>query len=129
MLLLAALALLQFLRLLDNSTLGNCLLLGGLVGLGYLAKEPAILLLPAFWIYLLLSPADRPLLRRPGWYLAHAAVLLVMAPDLAWNAAQGTESYLYRDLALASEPLRLSLKPLSLYLGEWFHRGALAKTT
>jgi 4-amino-4-deoxy-L-arabinose transferase-like glycosyltransferase len=120
MLLLGALALLQFLRALKRGTAGSYALLGALLGLAYLAKEPAALLLPALWIYLLVTPGCRHVLRRPQWYLAQAVMLLVVAPDFLWNFSQWSDSYLARDAALAAGPLRLSLKPLSLYLGECF---------
>ena len=120
MLLLSALAILQFLRTLEKPATGRFVLLGLLMGLAYLAKEPAILLGPAFWICLLIDPGHRPLLRNPRWYLAHAVFAAVIAPDLLWNASQWTDSYLHRDLALAGQTVRISLKPLSLYLGEVF---------
>lgn len=60
------------------------------------------------------------MLRNPHWYLAHAVFAAVIAPDLLWNASQWTDSYLYRDLTMAGQSLRISLKPLSLYLGEIF---------
>ena len=118
MLLLSALAMLQFLRVLEKPSSGRFVLLGVLMGLAYLAKEPAILLGPAFWIYLLITPAYRPLLRNPLWYLAHVVFAAVIAPDLVWNVSQWSDSYLYRDLSMAGQTLRISLKPLSLYLGE-----------
>ena len=120
MLLLVALSLLQFLRTLDHDTPGNCALLGALLGLAYLAKEPAILLIAALWIFVLITPAYRPMLRQSRWYLIHGVFLLVIAPDILWNMAQWTESYLHRDVVLASASQGLSLKPLSLYLGDWF---------
>jgi len=120
MLLAAALALLQFLRVLEKGTTGRFVLLGALLGLAYLAKEVAVLLLPVLWIYLLITPRHRQLLGRPGWYLAHGVFLAVIAPDVIWNLTQGMESYLYRDLMFASEPWRFSVKSFSLYLGELF---------
>jgi len=120
MLLLASLVLLQFLRSLEKNTTGNCVLLGVLWGLAYLAKEPAILLIPALWFYLLITPRHRRLLGRPRWYLAHGVFLLVIAPDVLWNLAHLSESYLYRDAALAGEPWRVSWKSFTLYLGELF---------
>ena len=120
MLLLSALAILQFLRAMEKPVAGRFALLGLLMGLAYLAKEPAILLGPAFWIYLLITPGQRPVLRNPYWYLAHAVFAAVIAPDLLWNASQWCDSYLYRDLAMAGHTPRISLKPLSLYLGEVF---------
>ena len=120
MLLFVSLALLQFLRVAQSGTTRSYLLLGVLLGLAYLAKEPAILLLPIFWTCLLVTPEYRHVLRRPAWYLAHGVFLLVIAPDVIWNLTQLTESYLYRDAAMAAEPIRLSLKSFSLYLGEVF---------
>ncbi len=120
MLLLSALAILQFLRALEKPSSGRFTLLGLLMGLAYLAKEPAILLGPAFWIFLLITPVYRPVLRNPLWYLAHAVFAAVILPDLLWNASQWSDSYLYRDLSLAGQTLRISLKPLSLYVGEVF---------
>ena len=120
MLLLAALALVQFLRALERGTAANFALLGVLLGLAYLAKEPAALLLPALWIYLLITPAHRHLLRRPAWWLGQAVLVLVVAPDLLWNFSQWPESYLGRDAALAAGTFQWSLKPLTLYVGELF---------
>lgn len=120
MLLFATLALLQLLRALESDRTGSYALLGVLLGLAYLAKEPAILLVPAVWIYLLITPQHRRLLSRPQWYLANGVFLLVIAPDVVWNLALGTESYLYRDAAFVAEPVRLSLKSFSLYLYDAF---------
>ena len=119
MLLLVSLGLLQFLRVLEHGTPGRFAGLGALLGLAYLAKEPGILLTAGLWVYLLVTPAHRRLLIDPRWYLAHAVMLLVVAPDLLWNLSQWSESYLHRDLALATDSLRIQFKPASLYLGEW----------
>lgn len=120
MLFFAALVLLQFLRVLQRDTAGRCLLLGALLGLAYLSKELAILLLPVLWGYLLLTPVHRRLLRRAQWYLAHAVFLTLIAPDVFWNLARPAESYWYRDLVYLSAPVQISLKSLSLYVGELF---------
>jgi len=120
MLFFASLVLLQFLWALERETTGRFVVLGVLLGLAYLAKEVAVLMVPVLWIYLLLTPPHRHLLRRPPWYLAQGVFLAVIAPDVIWNLTQGMESYLYRDLAFASEPWRISVKSFSLYLGELF---------
>ncbi|MBN2475930.1 MAG: glycosyltransferase family 39 protein [Pirellulales bacterium] len=120
MLLFASLVLLQFLRVLESGTTRRFAVLGLLLGLAYLAKEVAILLLPVLWIYLLITPRHRRVLRRPTWYLAQGVFLAAVAPDVIWNLVQGMESYLYRDLMFASEPFHISLKSLSLYVGELF---------
>ena len=87
----------------------------GLSGEG--AGDPA----PAGLLDLLADHAgDRSALRDPRWYLAHGVFAAVIAPDLVWNASQWSESYLYRDLAMTGHAFRISLKPLSLYMGECF---------
>lgn len=123
MLLFAALAVLQMLRALETGSRRSYLLLGLLLGLAYLAKEPAVLLIAGLWVFLIITPQYRRVLADPRWYLAHAVCLLVVAPDVIWNLCQSTDSYLYRDASIAAEPWRLSLKPLSLYLGELFRVG------
>jgi len=118
MLLFASLALLQFLRTLENDSTKNYVLLGVLLGLTCLAKEPGVLLVGVLWAYLSITPRFRRILIRPRWYLAQGVFLLVIAPDIAWNLSQWTESYLYRGAAFLSEPWALSMKSFSLYLGE-----------
>ncbi len=120
LLLFGSLALLQFLRMLEKPTVLRHLVLGLLLGLAYLAKTPGVLLIPALWIYLALSPKRRCMLWHPHWYFTQFVFLLVIAPDVMWNSWQFAEGHLGRSAALAAEPWQLSLKPLSLYLGEVF---------
>ncbi len=120
MLLFASLFLLQLLRLLEKGTTRGFVLLGTLLGLAYLAKEAALLLIPVVWIYLLISPEHRALLRRPQWYLAHVVFLAVVSVDVWANIVGASESYLARDLSFVTEPFQLSMKSLSLYVGELF---------
>ena len=120
MLLFATLALCQLLRALERDTTREYVLLGALLGLAYLGKEPAVMLIPVIWIYLLITPAHRPLLRRPHWYLAQGVLLLVIAPDVLWNLVLSRESYLYRVAVFAGGGIRWSVKSFSLYLGELF---------
>ena len=120
MLLAASLVLLQYLRTLETGRTRDVVLLGVLLGLAYLAKEPSLWLLPALWLVPLIARAHRGVFRRPAWYLAHGVFLAVIAPDLIWNLSQGTESYLFRDAAMIDRSLGISLKSFSLYLGEVF---------
>ena len=126
MLLFGALALLQFVRAIERGGAGGYALLGALLGLACLAKEPAAILLPAMWIYLLVTPDRRHLIRSRNWWLAHAVLLAVVAPDLLWNLSQWSESYLARDAAMAAGGWQISAKPLSLYLGELMQMGLRA---
>ena len=65
---------------------------GALLGLAFLAKYTAVLLLPAVLLYLSVSRGGRRWLRRPSFYAGGATALLVTAPVLAWNAARGWPS-------------------------------------
>lgn len=60
---------------------------GGLVGLGTLAKLPMLFFAPSALLFLLLSPPHRRHLATPHPYFAFLLALLVCAPPLAvWNA-------------------------------------------
>ena len=58
---------------------------GGLVGLAFYCKEHTVLLLPVFFLTLLLHPAGRRWLAGPHPYLAAALFTLLVGPDLLWN--------------------------------------------
>jgi hypothetical protein len=58
---------------------------GGALGLAFYCKEHSALLLPVFFATLLLPPF-REWLKRPAPYVACAIWLLVVSPDLLWNA-------------------------------------------
>ena len=62
------------------------LLLGGALGLGMLAKYSMLFYGLGFFAYLLLEPSRRRLLRDPRPYAAVAFALLLLAPNLVWNA-------------------------------------------
>jgi 4-amino-4-deoxy-L-arabinose transferase-like glycosyltransferase len=120
MLFFASLALLKFLDVLETSRRKDFLLLGLWMGLAYLAKETGILVIPIFWLFLLVTRSHRAMLWNPRWYATHLLFLAVIAPDIIWNLLHYSESYLHRDTVLLSEPLRIQLKPFSLYIGELF---------
>lgn len=113
-----SLAMLQISRAVRSRRAVDFIWLGVWLGLAYLGKETGILLLPVAWAFLLVCREHRSLLWDRKWYLAHAAFVLVIAPDILWNLAHFSESYLQRDAQLLSETFRLQLKPVSLYLGE-----------
>jgi Dolichyl-phosphate-mannose-protein mannosyltransferase len=68
------------------------LLAGALLGLAFLAKYTAVLLVPAVLIYVASSAPTRRWLRRPSFYAGGAVALLVALPVLAWNQARGWPS-------------------------------------
>ncbi|HEY3819082.1 MAG TPA: glycosyltransferase family 39 protein [Polyangiaceae bacterium] len=68
------------------------LLAGLLLGLAFLAKYTAILLVPAVILYVASSAPTRRWLRRPSFYAGGAVALLVTLPVLFWNQARGWPS-------------------------------------
>lgn len=62
------------------------LLLGGALGLGLLSKYSMVFYGLGFLCYLILVPARRALLRNPRPWAAAAVALLLLTPNLLWNA-------------------------------------------
>ena len=73
--------------------------LGLCLGLGILSKYTILLLPTLLLIYILATPAHRPLLRRPELWLGVAVCLAVILPHLVWLAHNGfpTLQYLAAD--------------------------------
>jgi 4-amino-4-deoxy-L-arabinose transferase-like glycosyltransferase len=111
-----SLVVLQALRLTAESATRSFVLLGLWLGLAYLAKETAILLLPVLWTFSIVCRRD--LLADKRWYLAHLIMLLVISPDVVWNLLHFSESYFYRDAQMLSQAWQVQFKVASLYLGE-----------
>ena len=65
---------------------------GMLVGLAFLAKYTAILLVPSILFYAIASAPMRRWLRRPSFYAGGAVALLFAAPVILWNQARGWPS-------------------------------------
>ena len=65
------------------------LLAGTLLGLAFLAKYTAVLLVPTTFLYLAFSAPTRRWLRRPSLYLGGAIALALALPVLLWNEAHG----------------------------------------
>jgi len=101
-------------RAADFATAGLC------VGLAYLAKETALLLLPALAVALLLEARGRRALRTPGPWLGLLAALVLVGLDVAWSLGRGPEAHWRRALGILARPPGLTLKGTSLYLGELY---------
>ena len=65
------------------------LLAGALLGVAFLAKYTAVLLVPTTFIYLAFSAPTRRWLRRPSLYAGGAIALLLALPVLLWNEHHG----------------------------------------
>lgn len=115
-----SMGLLWTVRIATDGRTRDFILLGVWFGLAYLGKETGFLLVIVAWILLLSHRETWKTLTDWRWYLAHLVAIGCVAPDLIWNLMHFSESYLKRNAELVSETFRLQLKPLSLYLGEWF---------
>ena len=72
---------------------GRLYLAAFFLGLALLTKYNAVFLALAFLLFVILDPALRPLLRRSHTYGAAALAILMQAPVLYWNLADGLASY------------------------------------
>lgn len=68
------------------------LVAGALLGLAFLAKYTAVLLVPATLVYLAMSPVSRRWLRRPSFYAGGLVSLVLALPVILWNQARGWPS-------------------------------------
>jgi hypothetical protein len=65
---------------------------GALLGLAFLAKYTALLLVPATLLYVAASPQMRRWLRRPSFYAGGLSAIFIALPVIAWNAVRGWPS-------------------------------------
>ena len=82
----ATLALVLYLRATETQTYRDFALLGAALGLAYLSKETAILLFPILWLHTLADSERRASLSQGKWLMMHAVAVVVISPDLVWNA-------------------------------------------
>jgi 4-amino-4-deoxy-L-arabinose transferase-like glycosyltransferase len=120
LLLCEGLTLLLVWRGLSRGGAGDFVKAGLCLGLAYLAKETALLLVPALGIGLLVGDRGRRALRTPGPYLGLLAALAIAGTEMAWTFHHGQASHLARALGILGRPLGLTLKGTSLYLGELY---------
>ncbi|MDR3710500.1 MAG: glycosyltransferase family 39 protein [Capsulimonadaceae bacterium] len=71
-------------------------LLGGVfAGLAIMAKLNGLIILPAVFVYVLLSEQSRHWLKKPAPYAAFAIAILIFAPFLWWNHTHGNAYWLH----------------------------------
>jgi hypothetical protein len=68
------------------------LLVGAVIGVGFLAKYTALLAVPVAVLFVALSPAARRWLRRPAFYAAGFVALVIASPVILWNDLHGWPS-------------------------------------
>ncbi|GAB4318439.1 MAG: hypothetical protein Kow0059_11930 [Candidatus Sumerlaeia bacterium] len=71
-------------------------LAGTAAGGALLSKFHAWVLLPPLWGFLALSPAHRRVWRGPGPWLAALLAVLIVSPNLIWNARHDWANYAYQ---------------------------------
>jgi 4-amino-4-deoxy-L-arabinose transferase-like glycosyltransferase len=120
LLFLEALALLLLFRGLRDGRALDFAAAGVSVGLAYLAKETALLLLPALALGMVLSDHGRRALRRPGPWLGFLAAMAIVGLEMSWSRAHGDAAHLDRTTDILRAAPGLTLKGTSLYLGELY---------
>lgn len=98
------------------------LLTGLLVAVGILAKYNMVLWLPSLGLFLLTSPEQRGLLRRPGFWLMSVVAALGAVPILVWNLQHDwiTFKHVNTLAGLRGDAPRLHWQGPLIYLGAQF---------
>lgn len=89
---------------------------GVCAGLALFAKYSAVLSIAGAFLFLLLSPAHRRLLRQPGPWIAGALAVAVFAPVILWNATHDWASFAFQGQRAAGPRFR-PLAPLEVLAG------------
>jgi hypothetical protein len=88
-----AAALLAFIELTRRPQLVWALVLGTALGLGLNAKYAMAYFVPSAAIFFLIAPEKAGLLKRPHLWIALALGLALIAPNIAWNAANSFATF------------------------------------
>jgi hypothetical protein len=120
LLLCEALTLLLVWRGLSSGRVRDFVGAGLCLGLAYLSKETALLLLPALALAMLAVERGRRALRGPGPWLGLLAALAMVGLEMAWSWSHGQGAHLDRALQILRGPVGVTLKGTSLYLGELY---------
>ncbi len=115
-----ALALLLYVRLLDQPHWRWAVPLGIAIGLGLLAKYAMIYFLPGLVLATLVSPRARALWKTPAPWVALAIAALVVAPNAAWNVANGFVTLKHTGSLVLGEETHPSLLRGLEFLGAQF---------
>ena len=81
-----AIGMLAIVHHVERPSLAAGVVLGVAIGLGLNAKYAMIYLPLCYAVYAVVSPKARATLRHPGTWAALAVALLLIAPNLIWNA-------------------------------------------
>jgi 4-amino-4-deoxy-L-arabinose transferase-like glycosyltransferase len=115
-----ALALYAYMRLRTAPDWRWGLLLGLALGFGMLAKYAVAYFLAGMVLAAIVDPDARALLKRPALWLGLAVAVLVLAPNLVWNAVNGFVTLRNTSDVVLSEPPPISLVRPFAFLGAQF---------
>lgn len=94
------------------------LVVGLLMGLGFLSKYTALIQLVCWAVFFVLWPAARIHLRRPGPYLGLLVNVLCAVPVVVWNAQHGWPTLAHlADRGNFTQPIKFSLRYVIDFLG------------
>lgn len=111
------LALLGLTRAWRSDRLRWWLLSGCAVGLGFLAKYPAAVLVPGAWLFLVSDARGRRALARPGPWLALLVAFLAASPVVWWNATHDWASFRFQFVRRVDEHSSLNLRTSAEWIG------------
>ena len=115
-----ALALFAYVRLLIKADWRWALMLGFAIGAGLLAKYAMLYFLPGLVLAAAFDKRARALMARPELALALVAALVVAAPNILWNAANGFVAFRYASGNVIGEPIEPSLiRPLEFLAAQF----------
>lgn len=116
----SALALVAWARLMEKPDWRWTLVLGVAIGAGLLAKYAMIYFLPGILLAAVFEKRARSLLVRRRLWLALGVALIVVSPNLAWNAVHGFLTFRHAGGNVASEPIEPSLlRPLEFLASQF----------
>ncbi len=115
-----ALALYAYARLLQKPDWRWALVLGLAIGAGLLAKYAMVYVLPGLVLAAAFDKRARALLTRPELGLALGLALIVVSPNIVWNAANGFVAFRYAGGNITGESIEPSLmRPLEFLAAQF----------
>jgi len=115
-----ALALLAFIELRRAPRWGWAMLLGLAIGVGMLAKYAMIYFVACTALAAMMDEGSRRLWRTPQFWAALAMGLVVLSPNLMWNAANGFVTFKHTGDNARGHGLVFSLPQLAEFIGSQF---------
>jgi 4-amino-4-deoxy-L-arabinose transferase-like glycosyltransferase len=115
-----ALALFAYARLMQKPDWRWAVVLGLAIGAGLLAKYAMVYFLPGLVLAAAFDKRARALLTRPELALALALALIVVSPNILWNAANGFLTFRHAGGNVTGEPIEPSvMRPLEFLAAQF----------